>query len=115
MNKSFKINWDMLVVGTNGNKKILMPKEENGKYVYDEEMQLFEDMEGKQYAFNFDLRSKNVLDFYDRDGNIIKSILDYPDVLKQMDLNRNDMVSYGGIRRIENALNTLVEDEYETL
>ena len=115
MNKTYKIDWDMLVVGANGNKRVLLPITKNGRYVYDEEMQLFEDLDSNQYAFNCDLRTKNSLEYYDRDGNIIKDILDYPEILEKMDLKQKDMVSYATIRRMQSELNTLVEDEYETL
>ena len=115
MEKTYKIDWDMLVVGTSGNKKILIPKKENGKYIYDEEMQLFEDMEGKQYAFNFELRTKNSLEYYDRHGNLVKDIFDYPQVLEEMGLKQKDKVTFGTIRRMQNQINDLVEDKYETL
>ena len=112
-----EISWDMLVVGANGNKRILVPaRNESDKCMYNEDhMQVFEDLNGLEYAFNCGLRTKNSLEYYDRDGHIIKDILDYPQVLQKFELKQKDMVSLGTIKRMQNELNTLVEDEYETL
>ena len=114
-----KIEWYMLVVGTNGNKKIVVPaiEKKDGKkeFVYEEGRQIFEDLQGEQYAFACDLRTKNSLEYYDRDGNIMKDILDYPEILKKNGLSHKDMVPFSTIRRLQNELNALVEDEYEKL
>ena len=109
------IDWDMLVVGKNGNKRVLVPARKNGKYVYDEDRQIFEDLQGEQYAFAFELRTKNSLEYYDRDGNNVKDILDYPEILQKNGLKQKDKVPYATIKRLQNELNELVEDEYETL
>lgn len=118
IDKINEITWSMLVVGTNGNKKILVPaKKENGDYKWGKGLflQFFEDLNGVEYAFIADLRTKNSLEYYDKDGNLIKDISDYPQVLQKLGLKLKDKVSLETIEMMQNELNTLVEDEDETL
>ena len=116
INEINEITWNMLVVGTNGNKKILVPaKKENGDYKWEGFLQFFEDLNGVEYAFIAELRTKNSLEYYDRDGNLIKDIHDYPQVLQKLGLKLKDKVSLETIEMMQNELNTLVEDEDETL
>ena len=117
INTNNKISWNMLVRGEYGNKKIIVPAiGENGSGLFNEDfMQVFEDLKGNKYAFACDLATKNTLDYFDRNGDIVYTILDYPEVLKMNNLEYKDNVSLKTIEKLQKDINNLVKEEAETL
>lgn len=115
-----RLDWNVLVVGEEGNKKILVPAIKEGEhrfnYIFNEDdMQVFEDLNGKQYAFVCELATKNSLDYFDRNDNLISTIFDYPKVLEKNGLKIKDRVSLETIKKLQDDINTLSKEDEQTL
>lgn len=113
-----RLDWSVLVVGEEGNKKILLPAIGDGKHIFkfnEDDMQIFEDLNGKEYAFVCELATKNSLEYYDRNDNLISTIFDYPKVLEKNGLKIKDRVSLETVKKLQNDINTLTKEDEQIL
>lgn len=113
-----RLDWSVLVVGEEGNKKILVPAIGDGEHIFkfnEDNMQVFEDLNGNQYAFAYDLATKNSLDYFDRNDNKISTIFDYQEVLEKNGLKIKDRVSLEKIKKLQDSINTLSKEDEQTL
>ena len=78
-------------------------------------MQIFEDLNGKEYAFVCELATKNSLEYYDRNDNLISTIFDYQKVLEKNGLKIKDRVSLETVKKLQDDINTLAKEDEQTL
>ena len=105
----FALNSNILVLEEDGRKKILTFETHVDEG--DDIISYFSDLKcTKVYKFTSDFATKNSLDYFNN-GEYVKCILEYPDLLKEYNLKNGDHVSIEQLEMLEGRLNGLVETE----